>query len=142
MSDEIKQFEVSLKALLVRDGALLMLRQSNGAWEFPGGRIQVGEEDLGPEKSLERELSEELGPDVQCTIGKPVATWVLAWRPPRTGEHVFVVGYLCRYHSGDIRISDEHVDYRWVTPAMVPDLELVEGYGPVLERFWGRRLEP
>lgn len=142
MSDEIKQFEVSLKALLVRGGALLMLRQSNGKWEFPGGRIHVGEESSGPEQALERELAEELGPDVRFTIGDPVAAWILPWGGSRAGEHVFIVGYLCRYLSGDIRISDEHVDYRWVTPAMVPDLDLVVGYGPVLERFWSRPPEP
>lgn len=142
MSDLIKQFEVSIKALLVRDSALLMLRQSNGTWEFPGGRIHFGEESSGPEQALERELAEELGPDVRFTIGDPVAAWILPWRGARTGEHVFVVGYRCRYLSGDIHISDEHVDYRWVTPAMVSELELVEGYGAVLERFWSRRLEP
>ena len=35
-----------MKALLIRDGRLLLVREAEGEqyWELPGGRIEVGEE--------------------------------------------------------------------------------------------------
>jgi 8-oxo-dGTP diphosphatase len=50
-------------AIIVSDGKLLLTRRKkgealSGSWEFPGGKIEVGET---PQASLERELKEELG---------------------------------------------------------------------------------
>lgn len=138
MSDEIKQFEVSVKAFLLRDGALLMLRQASGIWELPGGRYHVGEENRAPGQVLERELREELGSELRYVIGKPVAAWTLPWWGDRTGEHVFVLGYRCQYVSGEIHLSDEHTAYQWTTPEGFGDLKMIEAFLPVLETFWAR----
>ena len=50
-------------AIIQRDGCVLLGRRSsrsqlNGAWEFPGGKVEEGET---PEQCLVRELKEELG---------------------------------------------------------------------------------
>ena len=49
--------------LVVRDGRVLISRRpegrhQGGKWEFPGGKLEVGE---SPEEALVRELREELG---------------------------------------------------------------------------------
>lgn len=50
-------------AALLRDGLLLAAQRSEpeamrGLWEFPGGKVKVGESD---EQALTREIGEELG---------------------------------------------------------------------------------
>jgi 8-oxo-dGTP diphosphatase len=60
-------------AALVRDGCVLAARrvrpvQLAGGWEFPGGKVEPGED---AQTALARECREELGVDV--TVGTPVA---------------------------------------------------------------------
>jgi 8-oxo-dGTP diphosphatase len=59
-------------AVIVRDGKLLLSQRKAGshlagAWEFPGGKVEPGED---PRDALTRELEEELG--VTATVGAPV----------------------------------------------------------------------
>ena len=67
-----KHTEVAVGILLRADGALLLSTRPEGKpyagyWEFPGGKIEVGET---VEQALRRELIEELG----VTIG-PAEVW-------------------------------------------------------------------
>lgn len=48
---------VTVKLILRCDRKILMLRHQNGAFDFPGGRMEWGE---SPEGTLKRELMEEL----------------------------------------------------------------------------------
>ncbi|MCA9508030.1 MAG: (deoxy)nucleoside triphosphate pyrophosphohydrolase [Myxococcales bacterium] len=66
--DERKQFRV-VAALIVKDGKVLLTQRWPGrhlglTWEFPGGKVEDGEDDR---EALERELKEELG--VTAEIG-------------------------------------------------------------------------
>src|SRR5262249_46813869 len=128
MAREIRRFQVALKALVVRDGRLLALRERGGPgyWGFPrgrsggggggvpqGGRIEVGEERVPQVDVLRRELFEELGPAFRCAIGAPLLTWT---RPilMQPGEWGLLIGFLCTDPSGEIALSDEHSELRWI----------------------------
>lgn len=59
-------------AVVVRDGKVLLSQRKGGthlagAWEFPGGKVEPGED---PKDALVRELREELG--VDATVGDVV----------------------------------------------------------------------
>ena len=138
---ELQHFQVAVKAFLLWDDRLLLVREAAGEqlWELPGGRIEVGEEALPLEAILHRELTEELGPEFDYEVGPLVAAWIRPPDPPRRVSPVFLLGYRCRPLGGEIRLSDEHIDLRWVTQAESARLATAPGYGPPLERFWRNR---
>ena len=60
--------------LFVRGGRVLIVQRKPGGrhggyWEFPGGKVEAGET---PERSLAREIVEELG--VAARVGRPPTT--------------------------------------------------------------------
>jgi 8-oxo-dGTP pyrophosphatase MutT (NUDIX family) len=137
MQRRIQTFYVGVKAFVVRDARLLLVRESlaPGWWELPGGRIDVGEEQLAPEDVLRRELTEELGATFRCTIVAPLFTWV---RPPRSdgAPPTFLLGMDCRDPQGAIALSDEHLELRWVGRDEWQGLHLAPAYDRALARFW------
>ncbi|MFY9220955.1 MAG: (deoxy)nucleoside triphosphate pyrophosphohydrolase [Candidatus Nanopelagicales bacterium] len=105
-------------AVIVREGLVLCAqrgadRDLPGLWEFPGGKIELGE---SPEVALEREIHEELS----CTIhvGKEVTT--------TTHEYDFSVvtltTFYCQVVSGTPRMS-VHASLAWINPAELHTLD-------------------
>ncbi|MBL8803209.1 MAG: NUDIX domain-containing protein [Planctomycetes bacterium] len=139
MRKPIQLFHVAVKAFIARDGRLLMLREAFGpqSWELPGGRIDVGEETLPQAQILRRELREELGPHFECEIEAPLATWVRPIESHRP-HPAFLVGFECLRPRGEIVLSDEHLEMRWVTRDESLALDCAPGYGAALETFWRR----
>lgn len=134
---QIQTFEVSLKAFIVRDGRLLLVRESDtGYWELPGGRIDVGEEWEQHATVLAREIREELGASFEIEPGREVITWVR--QRPVDGVFQFAVGRICRYTRGAAQLSDEHDRLLWAGPADWQDLRFPENsnYPDALQRFW------
>jgi len=138
MPRAIQLFQVAIKALIVHDGRLLVLRESSGPgwWELPGGRIDVGEEDAAHVDVLRRELREELGPEFRCRIGAPLVTWARP-RDRQRGEFAFLVGLACDYEGGAIELSDEHSGARWIDAATTHELAFAPGYETALSAIRG-----
>lgn len=94
------------------DGRMLVIQRTTGTWEPPAGRLQPGESFEG---CAIRELYEETG--LLVAPQKILATWV-GERPD--GGSLAAVTYAARTgeEAGvqEVRISDEHLDHRWVTP--------------------------
>ena len=70
----MKTVLVSAVALIDRDGRVLIAQRPEGKpmaglWEFPGGKVEIGET---PEVALIRELQEELGIDTWATCLAPL----------------------------------------------------------------------
>jgi len=127
-----------MKAFLIRDGRLLLVREAEREqyWELPGGRIEVGEETSSPVAVLRRELREELGPSLEVEVERPILTWIRLPEPPRRTDFVFLVAFLCRHRRGEIVLSSEHVDFRWMTRSECDSVHLAPGYAAPLEQFW------
>jgi 8-oxo-dGTP pyrophosphatase MutT (NUDIX family) len=126
-----------VKAFLIREGRLLVVREAEGDryWELPGGRIEVGEETSSPVAVLRRELTEELG-SLEIEVERPIAIWIRQPEPPRRTDFVFLVGFLCRHRSGEIVLSAEHIEFRWVTRSDCASMHLAPGYAAAIEQFW------
>jgi nucleoside triphosphatase len=124
-----------------RQGELLFCRMSPdrgvfpGQWGFPGGGIEPGET---MESALRRELSEELGIDVEdirpaffkdCLHGKTFADG--------TVQPVYMIFLLfhCTALQNELRLNDEFVAYRWVGEEEAGQLDLNEETVDTLERL-------
>jgi len=112
---EDQQFYVGQKAVIAKDGAVLVLRTEEFGSDLPGGKIKEGEYDFI--KELKREIAEET--TLEVSVGNVFASGYI--EIPKTsknrnaGRKIYVVCYACRYISGEVSISDEHETYSWVT---------------------------
>lgn len=114
---------IRVTAGIIRDGdKVLVCQRRRGAafelkWEFPGGKVEDGEE---PAACLARELREELA--IDATIGPEVH---------RT-NHRYANGFhveLLFYRVERFRGSPENRGFeavRWVSPADLPGLDFLE----------------
>ena len=111
MEDELMY--VAQKAFIEKDGAILIVDDPKEGLDFPGGKVQQGESDLA--ESLRREVREECGLEIE--IGAPFITWISILPPGHrnAGKKICIIGYKCRYVSGEVALSEEHTGYRWVT---------------------------
>lgn len=90
------------------DGRMLLLqRPGTETWEPPAGRLAPGE---GFASGAVREVYEETG--MLVAPQRLLATWV-GERPG--GETLASATYIGRAGQEDVRISHEHLGYKWVT---------------------------
>lgn len=103
-------------------------------WEFPGGKVEAGEE---PRQALHRELKEELGIDVH--LGEElIAESSLGW--PLNEQAVMRV-WFAEIRAGQPEPLQDHDELRWVSlldrdnvfrlpwiPADLPIVRALQGY--------------
>ena len=104
---------VAACALLDREGAVLIAKRPAGRplaglWEFPGGKVEAGEE---PEEALIRELHEELGIDIVKRDLTPLTFASHAY----PDFHLLMPVYLCRRWQGSVA-AHEGQELLWVKP--------------------------
>ena len=99
-------------------------------WEFPGGKVEPGED---PTAAIAREIREELGCDIQIlraltpfdydyqTVMIRMIPFVCALTPASPAPH-----------------AHEHVALAWVTPAELPGYDLAAADWPVVAALGSR----
>ncbi|MGW9173779.1 NUDIX hydrolase [Streptomyces decoyicus] len=109
---------VSVAGVVVReDGRILVIKRAdNGAWEAPGGVLELDER---PEDGACREVLEETG----ITVEAERLTGVYK----NMTRGVIALVFRCRLISGEERTSDESVDVRWFTREEV-GIHMLEAY--------------
>ncbi|BCK69788.1 NUDIX hydrolase [Streptomyces libani subsp. rufus] len=132
---------VSVAGVVVReDGRVLVIKRAdNGAWEAPGGVLELNER---PEEGVCREVLEETGIKVE--------TQRLTGVYKNMKRGVVALVFSCRPVGGEERTSDESVDVRWFTREEVEGhmteayavrvLDALDGRGPQVRAHDGRRV--
>jgi 8-oxo-dGTP diphosphatase len=118
----VGQFPIGFKAAIICDGKLLILKRREddwrgGEWDFPGGAMDEGET---PIESLQREILEEAG--LNAEIVKPLRVWSME---NEHGTQTVGVTFLASSNSNkDLKLSDEHSEYRWIDQSEMKELIL------------------
>jgi len=109
-------------ALIMKDGKVLVCQRTRHQtmplkWEFPGGKIEEGEQ---PRDALRRELDEELGIDAR--IGEEVAR---IHHQYKSGSSVELRFYVVDQYKGEIE-NRIFRDVRWSTRSELPSYDFLE----------------
>ncbi|MEG1188335.1 MAG: (deoxy)nucleoside triphosphate pyrophosphohydrolase [Bacteroidales bacterium] len=124
----MKHIEV-VAAVLHKDQTYFVTQRGygefEGLWEFPGGKIELGE---SHEVALKREIQEELGVDIAleghiCTTEYDYPTF-----------HLTMHSYLCRVITGEIELR-EHKAACWLRPEALNDVTWLPADVAVVEKL-------
>lgn len=107
------QFYLAVKGIIRNaEGKILVLKRSDqddhkpGVWETSGGGIDHEE---SPQDALKREVLEETG--LTVIVKEPFN--VFTFRKD-TGEFKVGITFLCDREDGEVTLSHEHSEYRWI----------------------------
>ncbi len=97
-------------AIIVNNDKILITKRSNkmklgGMWEFPGGKIEPGENE---QQCIIREIKEELYLDIS------VSKHFLNNKHEYEFGSVYLSSYICKIENGNIKLI-EHENYNWVS---------------------------
>lgn len=137
MNDSEDQiFYVGQKAFIDKDGEVLVLNDPIEGLDFPGGKIQIGDNSdfLG---ALKREVREETGLEVE--VGDPFITGFFEFNIPEHrnfGKKVYLVCFKCKYKNGEIVLSHEHNNFKWVNASNYKEVDDHTDFFKMLEKYF------
>lgn len=123
-------YGLTMRGLLKKDDKILLLRRTpesrtnSHRWELPGGKVDPGE---FFDEALIREYKEET--NLEIKIGDLLDSIQEDFSHKRTVVIIMEVIAI----SGEIKISDEHVDWMWATLDELKELDLAFSLKVLLE---------
>ena len=111
-----------------------------GKWTVPGGGLTVddyihdkpttaaGQWYYSVQKTVRREVLEEAGIEIE----EPKYLLDLTFVTPN-GIPVLVLSYYAKYKSGDIKLDEDTIDYKWVTLQEAKEYDLIDGIWEEIE---------
>ncbi len=107
-------------ALIQKENKILIAKRFTGdpnvlgKWEFPGGKVELNEDEL---HAIEREILEEF--ELKIEAKDFIVNNVCEY----PGKIVDLRLYSCDYISGDFKLHD-HSEYKWVSKEEIMDYDL------------------
>lgn len=122
--------KVVVAAFVEVDGKILVTKRRadqamGGLWEFPGGKVEPGED---PRAALAREMREEVG--VEVAVGRP---FEVVHHTYESFELLMIV-FECRIVSGSVT-AREVAEVRFVAPNELTKLAFLPADLPLVERL-------
>lgn len=110
-------------------------------WTVPGGGLNTDDYTSKPEShkgggwygAVEDCLRREMKEEVNLEIGKPQYLLDLVFFLP-DGVPTLVLSYYAPYVSGEIKLDEDAVEYRWITAAEAKNLDLIPGIDEEIEQ--------
>ncbi len=123
-------------AVIERDGLVLIAQRPPGKllplkWEFPGGKVEPGED---PRAAIIREIREELGRDVAITRALP------RFRFDYGTVVIEMIPFVCTLAASSPEPHPgEHIAIDWVEPARITSYDLAPADIPVVASYRGKK---
>ena len=131
----MKHYEV-VAAVIEHDNKILCMQRGKSKFdytsykfEFPGGKVEVGEEN---HKALERELYEEM--DMNVSISED--DFLLTVEHTYPDFEITMHAYLCKVDKTDF-VMKEHIAFEWLYVNELDKLEWAEADKPIVEFLKG-----
>jgi len=131
---------LAVGAVVVRDGKVLLTKRGRepgrGLWSLPGGAVHPGEE---LKAAVIRELREECGIEVAVEEVAEVVERMIPDADGRLQYHYVILDYRTRWLRGDLSLSEEVEEARWVDPADLHHYQMTRGTADVIRRLLAQR---
>ncbi len=131
---------LAVGAVVVRDGKVLLTKRGRepgrGLWSLPGGAVHPGEE---LKAAVIRELREECGIEVAVEEVAEVVERMIPDAEGRLQYHYVILDYRTRWLRGDLSLSEEVEEARWVDPADLHHYQMTRGTADVIRRLLAQR---
>jgi len=124
-------FKIPQKALIEENGKFLIIKRSKDAkhfpdcWDLPGGKLERGET---PNEGLKREVKEETS--LEINVFDPIFSHIQTKK-----KFAYIIVFECEIVSGEIKLSNEHSEYKWATKEEILEL-LAE---PYVEKLFSKK---
>ena len=122
---------VEVVAAVIRKDGKIFCAQRNlsksmgGKWEFPGGKIEMGET---REEALVREIREEFDSDIE------VNEYLMTVEHDYQTFHITMYAYLCTLLNVELYLK-EHNDSVWLPIEELPKLDWADADKPIVTKI-------
>ncbi len=117
-------------AIIEREGKVLVTQRSTKMplplkWEFPGGKIEVGETEMD---CISREIKEELNITIEVISRLTPSIYNYPTKA------ITLIPFICSFKDGTVRLR-EHANYEWRLPEDLLILDWAEADIPILKEY-------
>lgn len=129
-------------AFILKDGKLLLVKRAYepgaGKWTVPGGVIELGEKVV---EALHREILEEVGMRLKGVKLLDIYDAIFRDDEGRIRYHYVIIEFLAEPETMEVKLSDEVLDYKWVSLEDVERLDLTCSVRHMIKKYWGLFME-
>ena len=128
--------QVSIKGILRRDDKILFLKTTKREkWELPGGRMDFSE---SVEQAFKREIKEELGFE-KIEMGDLINAWSFTNIREDVNYHFIIFDFEFFTDENEIKLSDEHTEYKRVGKDDFEKMNMREGHKESLRKYFNKK---
>ena len=122
-------------------GEILFLQRSKSGtfqkyWQLPEGKIEENEK---PEEAIKREIKEEISQDIKRA---ELVSVVYNELEVKNVKYLVVrLVYMVSIHSNDIKLSDEHSNFKWFEKKNILKKDLLPGIRKLIKQIFKKEFD-